>query len=61
MSWAMSLFDFATYQVLLIFDNVNFALHALNVIQMMQIITVMVLVKRYEHPIEIKDKEEIRR
>ena len=47
-SWAMSLFDFASYQALLIFDNASIALHALNIIQMMQILTVMFLVKKYE-------------
>ncbi len=46
-SWIFSLVDFGTYQILLIFGDEDFILNFINALQIVQILAVIILVKKY--------------
>ena len=46
-SWAMSLIDFSTYQILLISGDAGLVLNLINALQIMQIIFVIILIRAY--------------
>lgn len=49
MTWFISLFDFGSYQLLLILDDVSLVLQILNLLQLVQICIILVLIKRYSN------------
>ena len=46
-SWMLSLFDFSTYQILLITGDGGIVLNLINALQIMQILAVIFLIKVY--------------
>ena len=46
-SWLLSLFDFSTYQILLITGDGGIVLNLINALQIMQILAVIFLIKVY--------------
>ena len=46
-SWMLSLFDFSTYQILLITGDGGIVLNLINALQIMQILAVIFLIKIY--------------
>ena len=46
-SWLLSLFDFSTYQILLITGDGGIVLNLINALQIMQILAVIFLIKIY--------------
>ena len=48
-SWMVSLFDYASYQLLLMLDNASLPLQILNIVQMLQILMVISLIHKYEN------------
>ena len=48
--WYICLIDFVSYQILLWVTDVQIALHAINLLQIVQIVVVIGLVKYYRNP-----------
>lgn len=46
-SWMLSLFDFSTYQILLITGDGGIVLNLINALQIMQILAVILLIRIY--------------
>ncbi len=47
-SWMLSLFDFSTYQILLITGDGGIVLNLINALQILQIMVVIILIRQYQ-------------